>query len=120
MSPNDRQPFSPITSGRVRKNLCITHDRIVSVIACSIKGNVKENFSFDRKWRNFSRLPAPVRYPSSKVTAKVPRSPAKNSRRVAAFVSTIDSMTTLPVESMTATEMVAWCTSSPIYTFQCS
>jgi hypothetical protein len=24
-------------------------------------------------------------------------------------------MITLPVESMTATEMVAWCTSSPIY-----
>src|SRR5207245_7608581 len=53
--------------------------------------------------------------PSSKVTDKVPRSPAKNSRRVAALVSRMDSMTTLPLQSITATEMVAWCTSSPIY-----
>jgi hypothetical protein len=46
--------------------------------------------------------------PSSQVTDKVPRSPAKNSRMVAAFVSKMDSMTILPVESITATEMVAW------------
>src|ERR1700687_1786765 len=45
--------------------------------------------------------------PSSKVTDKVPRNPAKNSRMVAAFVSRMDSMTNLPVESNTATEMVA-------------
>src|SRR3954463_13293423 len=44
--------------------------------------------------------------PSSKVTHKVPRSPAKNSRMVAAFVSRMDSMTTLPVASITATEIV--------------
>jgi hypothetical protein len=34
---------------------------------------------------------------------------------VAAFVSTIDSINSLPVESRTAAEIVAWCTSSPIY-----
>src|SRR5947199_10156660 len=45
--------------------------------------------------------------PSSKVTDKVPRSPAKNSRMVKAFVSRMDSITTLPLESITATEMVA-------------
>jgi len=41
------------------------------------------------------------------VTDKVPRSPAKNSRMVEAFVSRMDSITTLPLESITATEMVA-------------
>ena len=45
--------------------------------------------------------------PSSKVTARVPRSPAKKSRMVVAFVSRMDSMTTLPLESTTATEIVA-------------
>src|ERR1039458_1443942 len=45
--------------------------------------------------------------PSSKVTDKVPRSPAKNSRMVAAFVSRMHSMTNLPVGSITATEIVA-------------
>src|SRR2546429_1462679 len=45
--------------------------------------------------------------PSSKVTDKVPRSPAKNSRMVEAFVSRMDSITTLPLVSITATEMVA-------------
>ena len=45
--------------------------------------------------------------PSSKVTDRVPRSPAKNSRMVAAFVSRMDSITTLPAQSITATEIVA-------------
>src|SRR5437762_13331297 len=45
--------------------------------------------------------------PSSKVTDKVPRSTAKNSRMVEAFVSRMDSITTLTLESITATEMVA-------------
>ena len=45
--------------------------------------------------------------PSSKVTDRVPRNPAKNSRMVAAFVSRMDSMINLPVESITATEIVA-------------
>jgi hypothetical protein len=40
--------------------------------------------------------------PSSKVTDKVPRSPARNSRMVETFVSKMDSMTTLPLESLTA------------------
>src|SRR5438874_11877148 len=53
--------------------------------------------------------------PSSKVTDKVTRSPAKNSRMVEAFVSRMDSIITLPLDSITATEMVACCTSSPIY-----
>jgi len=53
--------------------------------------------------------------PSSKVTDSVPRSPAKNSRIVAAFVSRMHSITNLPLASMTATEIVAWCTSIPIY-----
>src|SRR5712691_3408117 len=35
--------------------------------------------------------------PSSKVTDKVPRSPAKNSRMVVALVSRMHSMTTLPL-----------------------
>jgi len=37
----------------------------------------------------------------------VPRSPAKNSRMVDAFVSKMDYMMTLPWESITATEIVA-------------
>src|SRR5215831_12721888 len=45
--------------------------------------------------------------PSSKVTDKVPRSPPKNSRMVEAFVSRMDSMINLPIESITATEIVA-------------
>jgi hypothetical protein len=45
--------------------------------------------------------------PSSKVTNRLPRSPARNSRRVEALVSRMDSMTTLPWESITATEIVA-------------
>src|SRR4029077_16230472 len=53
--------------------------------------------------------------PSSKVTNRLPRSPAKNSRIVDALVSRMDSMMNLPWESITATEIVAWWTSSPIY-----
>src|SRR2546429_8561815 len=53
--------------------------------------------------------------PSSKVTCKLPRNPWTNCRMVAAFVSRIDSINSLPVESRTAAEIVAWCTSSPIY-----
>src|SRR4029077_14871054 len=53
--------------------------------------------------------------PSSKVTDRVPRNPAMNSRIVAAFVSRMHSMISLPLESMTATEIVAWWTSMPIY-----
>jgi hypothetical protein len=41
-------------------------------------------------------------------TIKVPRSPAKNSRMVEAFVSRMDSISNLPWESNTATEIVAW------------
>ena len=44
---------------------------------------------------------------SSKVTNRLPRNPAKNSRMVDAFVSKMDSITTLPWESITATEIVA-------------
>jgi hypothetical protein len=46
--------------------------------------------------------------PSSKVTDKVPRGPAMNSRIVAAFVSRMHSMISFPELSMTATEIVAW------------
>ena len=53
--------------------------------------------------------------PSSKVTARVPRSPLTNSRIVAALVSRMHSMISLPPLSTTATEIVAWCTSMPIY-----
>src|ERR1700731_864556 len=53
--------------------------------------------------------------PSSKVTDKLPCSPWRNSRIVAAFVSRILSMINLPRESVTATEIVAWWTSMPIY-----
>src|SRR5438094_10154243 len=53
--------------------------------------------------------------PSSKVTDKVPRSPLKKSRMVAAFVSTMDSIANLTVESKTATDLVASWTSSPMY-----
>src|ERR1039457_2233854 len=53
--------------------------------------------------------------PSSKVTCKLPHSPWINWRMVVAFVSTTHSITSLPVESRTAAEIVAWCTSNPIY-----
>src|ERR1700724_550431 len=48
-------------------------------------------------------------------TDKLPHSPWMNSRIVAAFVSRILSMINLPRESVTATEIVAWWTSMPIY-----
>jgi hypothetical protein len=38
-----------------------------------------------------------------------------NCRIVSALVSRIASMTNFPAESRMATEIVAWCTSSPIY-----
>ena len=44
---------------------------------------------------------------SSKVTNRLPRRPAKNSRIVDALVSRMDSIMTLPWESITATEIVA-------------
>ena len=50
--------------------------------------------------------------PSSKVTCKLPRRPRRNCRIVSAFVSRMASITSLPAESRTATEIVAWCTSS--------
>src|ERR1700730_3778869 len=53
--------------------------------------------------------------PSSKVTDKLPCSPWRNSRIVAAFVSRILSMINFPRKSVTATEIVAWWTSMPIY-----
>src|SRR5215470_694622 len=53
--------------------------------------------------------------PSSQVTCKLPRTPRRNWRIVSAFVSRRASITSLPAESRTATEIVAWCTSSPIY-----
>src|SRR5215813_861424 len=53
--------------------------------------------------------------PSSKVTCKLPRSPWMNCRMVSALVSRMASIINLPLESNTATEIVAWCTSSPIY-----
>src|SRR3984957_5644783 len=59
--------------------------------------------------------PEAAEVPSSKVTDKLPCSPWRNSRIVAAFVSRILSMINLPRESMTATEIVAWWTSIPIY-----
>src|SRR5579863_7294056 len=53
--------------------------------------------------------------PSSKVTCKLPDNPWRSCRIVAAFVSMTDSITRWPVPSRTTTEIVAWCTSSPIY-----
>src|SRR5579864_636860 len=53
--------------------------------------------------------------PSSKFTCKLPRRPRKHWRIVSALVSRMASITSLPVQSRTATEIVAWCTSSPIY-----
>src|SRR5579864_6980232 len=53
--------------------------------------------------------------PSSKFTCKLPRSPRKHWRITSALVSRMASITSLPVQSRTATEIVAWCTSSPIY-----
>jgi hypothetical protein len=53
--------------------------------------------------------------PSSKVNDRVPCNPSMNSTIVAAFVSSKHSMISLPPASITATEMVAWCTSMPIY-----
>src|SRR5215469_5598351 len=53
--------------------------------------------------------------PSSKVTSRFPRSPRINCRMVAALVSRTDSITTLPAEFITATEIVSLCTSMPMY-----
>src|SRR6202030_1487590 len=53
--------------------------------------------------------------PSSKVTHKLPRSPWMNSSTVAAFVSMMHSISSFPAASITAIEVLAWCTSMPIY-----
>jgi hypothetical protein len=45
--------------------------------------------------------------PRSKLTCKLPRSPWINSRMVAASISRMDSITTLPLEFRKATEIVA-------------
>ena len=49
--------------------------------------------------------------PSSKVSDRVPCNPRMNSTIVAALVSSRHSMINLPPASITATEIVAWCTS---------
>src|SRR5215475_13924499 len=48
-------------------------------------------------------------------TCKLPRRPRTNCRIVSALVSRMASITSLLLASRTATEIVAWCTSSPIY-----
>src|SRR5271169_7163408 len=53
--------------------------------------------------------------PSSKVTCKLPRNPCRKSRMVAAWVAITDCITSLPSALSTATEMVLWWTSRPIY-----
>src|SRR5580704_18080670 len=55
--------------------------------------------------------------PSSSVTCSSPRKPCRNSSRVAALVSTIDSITSLPALFRTAMAIDSWWTSSPIYFF---
>src|ERR1022692_707159 len=49
------------------------------------------------------------------LTHKLPRSPWMNSSTVAAFVSMMHSISTFPAASLTAIEMLALCTSMPIY-----
>ena len=51
--------------------------------------------------------PAAGNKPFSNVTSNFPRSPRINSRIVAAFVSTIDSITSLPEEFITAIEVAS-------------
>src|SRR6516162_7785318 len=53
--------------------------------------------------------------PSSKVTCKSPRSPSINCRIMLAFVSMTHSITILPIEFITAIEILSLCTSMPIY-----
>ena len=53
--------------------------------------------------------------PSSKVTCKLPRRPFRKSRMVLALVSIVHSITSLPEEFRTATEIASLCTSIPIY-----
>jgi hypothetical protein len=53
--------------------------------------------------------------PSSNVTHKLPRNPRMNSKIVPVLVSITHSITSFPASSLTAAEMLAWCTSSPIY-----
>jgi hypothetical protein len=53
--------------------------------------------------------------PSSNVTRISPRSPSMNCKMVLALVSMTHSITTLPTEFLTATEILSVCTSMPIY-----
>src|SRR6266478_4264753 len=53
--------------------------------------------------------------PSSNVTRKSPHSPLMNCRIVLALVSMTHSITILPIEFLTAIEMLSVCTSIPIY-----
>src|SRR5207245_10528628 len=53
--------------------------------------------------------------PSSKVTCRLPRSPRINSRMVLALVLRMDSLTSLPYEFRTASEIVSLCPYILIY-----
>src|SRR5215471_659607 len=66
--------------------------------------------------RGFSRSYNQVaQVPSSKTTRKSPRSPSRNCKRALALVSIAHSITILPMEFLTAIEVLSVCTSIPIY-----
>src|SRR5262249_15971495 len=68
-------------------------------------------------WRRISWQLSPLwwRKYASVTSLSVPRRPWINSRIVEVLVSRIASITNLPAESRIATEIVAWCTSRPIF-----
>src|SRR5215475_11444711 len=66
-------------------------------------------WGFSRSYNQVAQVP------SSKTTRKSPRSPSRNCRRVLALVSTTHSITILPLEFLTAIEVLSVCTSIPIY-----
>jgi Phage integrase family len=69
----------------------------------------RAEYADQRRKMRFSRsCNQAAEVPSSKVTDRLPRSPWMNSRIVPAFVSRMDSMISLPLPSMMATEIVAW------------
>src|SRR5215470_11536866 len=83
-----------------------------SLIDLFFRGSHTSNFvtcGFNRSYNQAADVP------SSKVTCKSPRSPSINCRIMLAFVSMTDSITTLPTEFMTASEILSLCTSIPIY-----
>src|SRR5271165_1337468 len=77
-----------------------------------LRGSQTTNRATRRTSRSYSQAEW---VPSSKVTCKLPRSPCRKSTIAVTWVASTHCITSFPSLSSTATEMVLWWTSRPIY-----